>query len=284
MVGEIGGNEEEKAAEFIRDRMTKPVLAYIAGFTAPPGKTMGHAGAIISGSSGTAQAKKEALEACGVRVGTTPTEVAQLVADAVGARGLAARQASRRRRTLARADAAAAHPRDRAAGASRPSASIDAAAAASSRVRAASRASASLSVPAGWSMPARAFVARSRRTLSRWSSSCSISSRDSTSGSAELAEIGEEVVGGGYRLPDRRRRAAPRRASPAPRADRLRPGRARASRRRAVQKSSAQASALESSPPQLAASTARQQAATRAARLIPDSQSPGSAGAARFEG
>ena len=63
MVGEIGGNEEEKAAEFIRDRMSKPVLAYIAGFTAPPGKTMGHAGAIISGSSGTAQAKKEALEA-----------------------------------------------------------------------------------------------------------------------------------------------------------------------------------------------------------------------------
>ena len=86
MVGEIGGNEEEKAAEFIRDHMSKPVLAYIAGFTAPPGKTMGHAGAIISGSSGTAQAKKEALEACGVRVGTTPTEVAQLVADAVSAR------------------------------------------------------------------------------------------------------------------------------------------------------------------------------------------------------
>jgi succinyl-CoA synthetase alpha subunit len=86
MVGEIGGNEEEKAADFIRDHMSKPVLAYIAGFTAPPGKTMGHAGAIISGSAGTAQAKKEALEACGVRVGTTPTEVAQLVADAVGAR------------------------------------------------------------------------------------------------------------------------------------------------------------------------------------------------------
>jgi succinyl-CoA synthetase alpha subunit len=66
--------------------MSKPVLAYIAGFTAPPGKTMGHAGAIISGSSGTAQAKKEALEDCGVRVGTTPTEVAQLVAEAAGAR------------------------------------------------------------------------------------------------------------------------------------------------------------------------------------------------------
>jgi succinyl-CoA synthetase alpha subunit len=86
LVGEIGGNEEEKAAEFIRDSMSKPVLAYIAGFTAPPGKTMGHAGAIISGSSGTAQAKKEALEACGVRVGTTPTEVAQLTAELVGAR------------------------------------------------------------------------------------------------------------------------------------------------------------------------------------------------------
>jgi succinyl-CoA synthetase alpha subunit len=86
MVGEIGGNEEEKAAEFIRDHMSKPVLAYIAGFTAPPGKTMGHAGAIISGSAGTAHAKKEALEACGVRVGTTPTEVAQLTADAAGAR------------------------------------------------------------------------------------------------------------------------------------------------------------------------------------------------------
>jgi succinyl-CoA synthetase alpha subunit len=81
MVGEIGGDEEEKAARFIQEKMTKPVLAYIAGFTAPPGKTMGHAGAIISGSSGTAQAKKDALEACGVQVGTTPTEVAQLVAE-----------------------------------------------------------------------------------------------------------------------------------------------------------------------------------------------------------
>jgi len=86
MVGEIGGAEEEKAAEFIRDSMTKPVFAYIAGFTAPPGKTMGHAGAIISGSAGTAQAKREALEACGVQVGTTPTEVAELVAEAAGAR------------------------------------------------------------------------------------------------------------------------------------------------------------------------------------------------------
>ncbi len=85
MVGEIGGDEEEKAAAFIGERMTKPVVAYIAGFTAPPGKTMGHAGAIISGSAGTAQAKKEALEARGVRVGTNPTEVAELVADAVGA-------------------------------------------------------------------------------------------------------------------------------------------------------------------------------------------------------
>jgi succinyl-CoA synthetase alpha subunit len=85
MVGEIGGDEEEKAARFIEAEVTKPVLAYIAGFTAPPGKTMGHAGAIISGSAGTAQAKKETLEACGVQVGTTPTEVAGLVADVVGA-------------------------------------------------------------------------------------------------------------------------------------------------------------------------------------------------------
>jgi succinyl-CoA synthetase alpha subunit len=86
MVGEIGGDEEEKAARYIEAEMSKPVVAYIAGFTAPPGKTMGHAGAIISGSSGTAQAKKEALEAVGVRVGTTPTEVAELAAETAGAR------------------------------------------------------------------------------------------------------------------------------------------------------------------------------------------------------
>ena len=85
MVGEIGGDEEEKAAAFIEAEV-KPVVAYIAGFTAPPGKTMGHAGAIISGSSGTAQAKKDALEARGVRVGTTPTEVAELAAEIAGAR------------------------------------------------------------------------------------------------------------------------------------------------------------------------------------------------------
>jgi succinyl-CoA synthetase alpha subunit len=83
MVGEIGGDEEEKAAAYIAEHVTKPVISYIAGFSAPPGKTMGHAGAIISGSSGTAQAKKEALEAHGIEVGTTPTEVAQLVADRV---------------------------------------------------------------------------------------------------------------------------------------------------------------------------------------------------------
>jgi len=85
MVGEIGGDEEEKAAAFIEAEVSKPVVAYIAGFTAPPGKTMGHAGAIISGSSGTAQAKKDALEARGVRVGTTPTEVAELAAEIAGA-------------------------------------------------------------------------------------------------------------------------------------------------------------------------------------------------------
>ncbi len=79
MVGEIGGNEEEQAAEFITREVTKPVVAYIAGFTAPPGKQMGHAGAIISGTSGTAGAKKEALEAVGIRVGVNPTQVAELV-------------------------------------------------------------------------------------------------------------------------------------------------------------------------------------------------------------
>src|SRR5207237_1078841 len=84
--GGLGGDEEEKAAAFIEERVTTPVLAYIAGFSAPPGKTMGHAGAIISGSAGTAQAKKEALESVGIEVGTTPTEVAQLVADRFGAR------------------------------------------------------------------------------------------------------------------------------------------------------------------------------------------------------
>jgi succinyl-CoA synthetase alpha subunit len=86
MVGEIGGNEEEKAAEFIAENVSTPVVSYIAGFQAPPGKQMGHAGAIITGSSGTAQGKKEALEAKGVRVGTNPTEVAQLAKAALAAR------------------------------------------------------------------------------------------------------------------------------------------------------------------------------------------------------
>ena len=81
LVGEIGGDEEEKAAAWVAEHTQKPVFSYIAGFSAPPGKTMGHAGAIISGSSGTAQAKKEALEAAGIAVGTTPTEVAGLVAE-----------------------------------------------------------------------------------------------------------------------------------------------------------------------------------------------------------
>ena len=84
MVGEIGGNEEEKAAEYIAANMSTPVVAYIAGFQAPPGKQMGHAGAIITGSSGTAQGKKDALEAKGIAVGTNPTEVAQLVKDRIG--------------------------------------------------------------------------------------------------------------------------------------------------------------------------------------------------------
>jgi succinyl-CoA synthetase alpha subunit len=85
MVGEIGGDAEERAASYIAESVTKPVVGYIAGFTAPEGKQMGHAGAIISGSSGTAQAKKDALEAKGVRVGTSPTETAQLAAEAVAA-------------------------------------------------------------------------------------------------------------------------------------------------------------------------------------------------------
>ena len=79
MSGEIGGSAEEEAAEYIADNVSKPVVAYIAGFTAPPGKTMGHAGAIVSGSKGTAAAKAEALEAAGVRVGRTPTEVSEIV-------------------------------------------------------------------------------------------------------------------------------------------------------------------------------------------------------------
>ncbi|MER5254164.1 succinate--CoA ligase subunit alpha [Streptomyces sp. NPDC002855] len=79
LIGEIGGDAEERAAAYIQRAVTKPVVAYIAGFTAPEGKTMGHAGAIVSGSSGTARAKQEALEAAGVRVGATPTETARLV-------------------------------------------------------------------------------------------------------------------------------------------------------------------------------------------------------------
>jgi succinyl-CoA synthetase alpha subunit len=83
MIGEIGGDAEERAADFIRSGVSKPVVGYVAGFTAPEGKTMGHAGAIVSGSSGTAQAKQEALEACGVRVGKTPSEAARLVREIV---------------------------------------------------------------------------------------------------------------------------------------------------------------------------------------------------------
>ncbi|HEY5395404.1 MAG TPA: succinate--CoA ligase subunit alpha [Trebonia sp.] len=85
MIGEIGGDAEERAAAFIEANVTKPVVGYVAGFTAPEGKTMGHAGAIISGSAGTAQAKKDALEKAGVRVGKTPSETAALVRDVIRA-------------------------------------------------------------------------------------------------------------------------------------------------------------------------------------------------------
>ena len=84
MIGEIGGDAEERAADFVKANVTKPVVGYVAGFTAPEGKTMGHAGAIVSGSAGTAQAKKEALEAAGVRVGKTPSETAQLMREIIG--------------------------------------------------------------------------------------------------------------------------------------------------------------------------------------------------------
>ena len=87
MIGEIGGDAEERAAAYVEAHVTKPVVAYVAGFTAPEGKTMGHAGAIISGSAGTAQAKKEALEKVGVRVGRTPSETARLVRDVMQAHG-----------------------------------------------------------------------------------------------------------------------------------------------------------------------------------------------------
>jgi succinyl-CoA synthetase alpha subunit len=85
MIGEIGGDAEERAAAYIKEHVTKPVVGYVAGFTAPEGKTMGHAGAIVSGSSGTAQAKKEALEAAGVKVGKTPSETARLMREIISA-------------------------------------------------------------------------------------------------------------------------------------------------------------------------------------------------------
>ena len=84
MIGEIGGDAEERAAAYIKEHVKKPVVGYVAGFTAPEGKTMGHAGAIVSGSSGTAQAKKDALEAVGVRVGKTPSETARLLREVMG--------------------------------------------------------------------------------------------------------------------------------------------------------------------------------------------------------
>jgi succinyl-CoA synthetase alpha subunit len=87
MIGEIGGDAEERAADYIKAHITKPVIGYVAGFTAPEGKTMGHAGAIVSGSLGTAAAKKAALEAAGVRVGKTPTETAELAREVIKSLG-----------------------------------------------------------------------------------------------------------------------------------------------------------------------------------------------------
>ena len=88
LIGEIGGSAEEEAAEFIKNKMSKPVSAYIAGVTAPPGKKMGHAGAIVSGGKGTAAAKMEALEAAGVKVGQNPTEAGELMVEIVRSLGL----------------------------------------------------------------------------------------------------------------------------------------------------------------------------------------------------
>jgi len=87
MIGEIGGDAEERAADYIKANLTKPVVGYVAGFTAPEGKTMGHAGAIVSGSAGTAQAKKDALEAAGVKVGKTPSETARLMREVISELG-----------------------------------------------------------------------------------------------------------------------------------------------------------------------------------------------------
>ena len=88
MIGEIGGSEEERAADFIKNKMTKPVVSYVAGVTAPPGRKMGHAGAIISGSQGTAQAKMEALSAAGVSVALNPTEAGEKMVEIVRGLGL----------------------------------------------------------------------------------------------------------------------------------------------------------------------------------------------------
>jgi len=89
MIGEIGGTAEEEAAEFISQKMSKPVVSYIAGVTAPPGKKMGHAGAIVSGGKGTAQAKMDALREAGAKVGQSPTEAGELMAETVMELGLA---------------------------------------------------------------------------------------------------------------------------------------------------------------------------------------------------
>ena len=102
MIGEIGGDAEERAADFIKANVSKPVVGYVAGFTAPEGKTMGHAGAIVSGSAGTAQAKKEALEAAGVKVGKTPSETAALMREIIASAELDPTVPWRTRPTCAR--------------------------------------------------------------------------------------------------------------------------------------------------------------------------------------
>ena len=130
MIGEIGGDAEERAADYIAANVTKPVVGYVAGFTAPEGKTMGHAGAIVSGSSGTAAAKKEALEAAGVKVGKTPSETASLDArdhdEPLGERDARSGRSCGSERDSSDGDSALSRPGSRARRRVRPPCPIDA--------------------------------------------------------------------------------------------------------------------------------------------------------------